>query len=222
MTIFLFLSLEWNWETVEVGPPLSKRPRLDGCLCHCKNVTGKLTCFTDRMPVGKPLYEKKKKKLSKKCGSSSGRCLRSVVTTFFGRRWSIWRVPPLLLPDLHEQDIASTSAAGWVEGRVGKQEGSFRLGDRTGRSRCCANCTVSNVLSWLQCIPYGRDNDEPTWAVHLLPVWQASRIVHWRGAIPGVLYEAYWVIQSPTLLKHLEAAYASCKHISGALPLWPF
>ena len=86
--------------------------------------------------------------------------------------------------------------------------------------------TVSNVLSWLQCIFYGRDmhvdNDEPTRAVHLLPVWQASRIVHWRDAIPAVLYEAYWVIQSPTLLKHLEAAYASCKHISGALPLWPF
>ena len=34
-------------ETVEVGPPLRKRPRLDGCLCHCRNVTGKLTCFTD-------------------------------------------------------------------------------------------------------------------------------------------------------------------------------
>ena len=60
--------------------------------------------------------------LSKKCGSSSGRRLRSVVTTFFGRRWSIWRVPPLLLPDLHEQ-VASTPAAGWIEGRVGKQEG---------------------------------------------------------------------------------------------------
>ena len=47
------------------------------------------------------------------------------------------------------------------------QEGRFRLGDWTGRSRCCANCTVSNVLSWLQCIPYGRDNDETTRAVHL-------------------------------------------------------
>ena len=36
-------------ETVEVGLPLSKRPRprQDGCLCHCRNVTGKLTCFTD-------------------------------------------------------------------------------------------------------------------------------------------------------------------------------
>ena len=34
-------------ETVEVGPPLSKRPRLDGCLCYRRNVTGKLTCFTD-------------------------------------------------------------------------------------------------------------------------------------------------------------------------------
>ena len=207
MTIFLFLSLEWNWETVEVGPPLSKRPRLDGCLCHCRNVTGKLTWETFRRSA-----EVRR----------DDALIRSVVTTFFGRRWSISRVTLLLLPDLHEQDIASTSAAGWIEGRVGKQEGRFRLGDRTGRSRCCANCTVSNVLSWLQCIPYGRDNDEPTRAVHLLPVWQASRIVHWRGAIPAVLYEAYWVIQSPTLLKHLEAAYASCKHISGALPLWPF
>ena len=96
-------------EVVGVSSPLSKRPMLDGCLCHCRNATGKITSSADSSSetFRRPICAKVRR------GDACDACeVLSKPFSAFSRRPICLRMPSFLLSVLHEQDFVSKSTAG--------------------------------------------------------------------------------------------------------------